>query len=232
MDLDTCASEDFYRSAPLLGNVTLIKLVPAPPVPGSPVVYRCIFNDPLGRVTECDHDALHRCVAVREFTGFATPGVPVTDTTNRPDPGTRLRAGDPPSYETTFRYNSESCMTRITHPDGTRERFVYGKEWVKPCPVRERGNLHHVTLRTPGGEERSVTYDYLPGFGTPEGTGDNPMVGGVEHKTSSNIQNNFTSGDGGISDDDDDDGGCTDALARGGSTARAAASAWTLPTMS
>ena len=47
-------------------------------------VVRCIVNDPEGNVTECFYDARNRCVMEREFTGRATPGVPVTDTVNRP----------------------------------------------------------------------------------------------------------------------------------------------------
>lgn len=168
LEFDTVASVNRHRQNELTGNVTLIKFEVPAPVPGSPVAYRCIINDPVGRVCERDFDAHHREVACRVFTGFATPGITTTSSTNRPDPATRLRAGDPPVFETQCRYNPDHRIKIRTRADGTQERTTYGRELRRDCPVRERGNAHVITLRTPGGEERTITCDYLPGFGTSE----------------------------------------------------------------
>ncbi|MCY2986849.1 MAG: DUF6531 domain-containing protein, partial [Planctomycetota bacterium] len=51
---------------------------------GSSAVVKCIANDPVGNVTEGFFDARGRIVLHREFTGRATPGLPATDTVNRP----------------------------------------------------------------------------------------------------------------------------------------------------
>ena len=61
-------------------------------------VMRCMVNDPVGNVTECFFDARNRCVMERDYTGRATPGLPVTDTDNRPTG--KLRSSDPDYYET------------------------------------------------------------------------------------------------------------------------------------
>src|SRR5262249_47995611 len=128
--------------------------------------YRVLESDPLGRLTECDFDALHRCVAKREFTGFCTPGTPVTSTTNRPSG--QLRAGDPAAYETRYAYATQSPRTRETPPDGTQLRHAYAFDLDPSTPVRERGNERTTTWRAPGGAQRVVTFDYLPGFGVDE----------------------------------------------------------------
>jgi YD repeat-containing protein len=47
-------------------------------------VVRCVMNDPVGDVTERFFDSRNRCVMERDFTGRATPGLPVTDAVNRP----------------------------------------------------------------------------------------------------------------------------------------------------
>ncbi|MBP7949558.1 MAG: RHS repeat protein [Verrucomicrobiales bacterium] len=199
IEFDTVASVNCDRTQ-LTGHVTLMKFELVSPVPGSPVAYRCIVNDPAGRVTECDFDAQHRCVACREFTGFATPGVVVTSSTNRPNPATRLRAGDPEFFQTQCRYNPDHRIKIRTLADGTQERCTYGRELDRDCPVRERGNAHTITLRSVGGAERTVTCDYLRGFGTCEAGwfGTDCSTTGRLTKSRSNIQNNRIGGGTGV----------------------------------
>jgi YD repeat-containing protein len=100
--------------------------------------YTVLENDPLGRLTECDYDTSHRCVARREYTGFCTPGVVVTSTTNRPTG--KLRASDPDYFETTWEYDAQNLCTRETLPDGTQLRHSYECDLHPGGPVREGGN--------------------------------------------------------------------------------------------
>ncbi|MBN8456256.1 MAG: RHS repeat protein [Verrucomicrobia bacterium] len=164
LDYDVAETVDSNRLDALSGHVTVLKIATLPP--GSGAAYRCFENDELGRVTECDYDSQHRCVALRDLTGFALPDQPVTESDNRP--AGKLRASDPEAFVTAFRYNADNSLTRVTHPDGTQELFTYGSELRRDCPIRERGNVHVISLRSPGGELRTVTCDYLPGFGTDE----------------------------------------------------------------
>jgi YD repeat-containing protein len=153
----------------LPGNVTLIKIGPAPQPPGSfdptaaYVVYEC---DELGRVSETTCDRMHRPTMVRDYTGFAIPGVPVTATTNRPTG--KLRASDPDFFQTTCLYNGQHLPTRVTHADGMQERTTYEYDLNSACPLRERANPRVCTLVSSTGEQRTVTMQHLPGFGSPE----------------------------------------------------------------
>ena len=167
LEFDTVAS--ICQGHELVGNVILIKFEPAPASPGgsdpsaSYVVYE---NDEVGRVTETTFDRQHRPTRVREYTGSATPGLPVTATMNRP--AGKLRATDPDYYETTCLYNGQHLCTRVTMPDGLQERTTYEYDLDPACPLRERGNPRVCTLQSPGGEQRTVSMEYLPGFGTCE----------------------------------------------------------------
>lgn len=144
--------------------------------------YTVLENDPLGRVTEVDYDSFHRCVAMREYTGFATPGVAVTSTTNRPTGA--LRSTDPAYFETKWEWNAQSLCTKETLPDGTQMRHAYECDLHPGGPVREGGNERTTTLHAPNGDERSVSIEYLAGFGTVEGGP--PFSGGQEPVLSSN----------------------------------------------
>ena len=146
--------------------------------------YTILENDPLGRLTECDFDSLHRCIAKREYTGFCTPGVAVTSTTNRPTG--QLRASDPAYFETSWEFNAQSLCTRETLPDGTQLRHSYECDLHPGGPVREGGNERITTFHAPNGDERSVSIDYLAGFGTNETIGANPFTGGPEPVCASN----------------------------------------------
>jgi YD repeat-containing protein len=128
--------------------------------------YTVFHNDPTGRVTEITCDAMHRPVRMRQLTGLAAPGTPVTSTTNRP--GAPIRPSDPAHYDTTFSYNADHNPRRCTCPDGFFYSFTYGREMNPAGPPRERGNLHEMSQHSAGGETRTVRCDFLPGFGTSE----------------------------------------------------------------
>ena len=145
-----------------------------PPGPGFAGGLRCTINDEIGRVTELDFDKHWRCVRSAELTGFATPGVPVTATNNRPPAASKARSADPDEYVTTFAYNVDHCCTVFTAPDGLKAITTFARDLSRNCPVLERGNARVITLRSPFGEERTVSCDYLPGFGTCESGGSKP----------------------------------------------------------
>ncbi|MBL9114551.1 MAG: RHS repeat protein [Verrucomicrobiaceae bacterium] len=124
-------------------------------------------NDPLGRVCRYTFDRQHRPVEVMEFTGFSTPGVPVTTSTNLPTG--KLRTSDPSAYVTTFTYNQHHLCTRCVESDGLEMRCVYACDLNRVnCPALERGNVRVCTLQEPNGEARTMSVEYLPGWGAPE----------------------------------------------------------------
>lgn len=120
--------------------------------------------DEVGRLTRITFDRLHRALSVRQFTGFATPGVlPATLPL-----GGKIRPGDPDFFETTFAWNPDHLCTRVTHPDGTQEAVTHERALRPGCPVIARGNPRVFTLTSPLGEVRTVTCDHRDGFGTTE----------------------------------------------------------------
>jgi YD repeat-containing protein len=163
IDFDTCDSHDGHKKN-YVGHVTLNRREINPTTGG----YTVFEVDEVGRLTETDFDKLHREIACREYTGFCTPGTPVTSSSNRPVPSTKVQPSDPDFFETTCAYNADSCSTRITRPDGSQDLTTYDRDFRRDCPVRERGNVRVMSLRAPGGEMRTVSCDYLPNFGTPE----------------------------------------------------------------
>jgi len=108
---------------------------------------RCIVNDDRGAVREYFFDALHRCVMVHEYTGFADPALPTTATTNRPGPP--LRATDPLYFETRYEWNADHRPTRVVHPNGNETLFVYEGDLEPAAAIPYRTNLRQV-IRTPG----------------------------------------------------------------------------------
>lgn len=172
-DFARCVSMDCHSvlptDAPMLFSYALL-----PPGPGFAGGLRCTSNDEVGRVMECDYDKHWRCVRTAELTGFATPGVPVTGTTNRPPSASKLRSSDPEEYVTACAYNVDHCCTVSTGPDGLKTITTYARDLTWNCPVLERGNARVTTLRSPLGEERTVSCDFLPGFGTCESVGSKP----------------------------------------------------------
>lgn len=138
-------------------------------------VRRCVVNDPVGNVTECFYDARNRCVMERQFTGRATPGELVTDTTNRPTG--KLRTGDPDYYETRWTWNSDSLCTLATAPGGGQLQYVYQSDYDKSTPARKRADcrmLREIASSavdldgdgTPDVTERVRRYEYDPRFGS------------------------------------------------------------------
>lgn len=154
---DTCATQDRNRQ---LGSGQLCYSSFELQSDGG---YVMIENDELGRVCEMGFDRLHVLTRGRVYNGFATPGVPVTSSSNLP--ANPLRPGAPPFYQFTCRYNMDRLCTRVVHEDGSELRTVYDRDFRKDCPVRERGNEREVTLVSSSGDKRTVTREYLPGYG-------------------------------------------------------------------
>lgn len=211
---DTCAAQDRHRSS-AAGHQ--LRTTFAVLLSGG---YEVCENDELGRVTVSAFDKLHRLLRVRQYTGFATPGAPVSSS-NLPSPATKLRPGDPDYFETSFSYNTDSLCTRITYPDGSREETVYDRDFRKDCPVREQGNARVVSWVSSSGETRTVTCGYLSGFGSPEAARPGNPIKGISVKcgrpggsSSSSLvwspRSNFT----GVDDDETPD--CNSVLAKSG----------------
>jgi YD repeat-containing protein len=129
------------------------------------------MNDPVGNVSETLYDSKNRPISIRELTGRATPGIPVTAVGNQPT--NKLRASDPAFFETTLSYNLDSQVTQITYPRGNSVSMTYASDLSIAAPVRERGNLRQVTQTPAPGvpsDQDQITekFEYLPGFGTGE----------------------------------------------------------------
>jgi YD repeat-containing protein len=146
----------------------------SPPSSGSAVA-KCIVNDPVGDVTEYDFDARNRCVREDDYTGRATPGVPVTDTLNRPTG--QLRLTDPAYYETTWSWNNDSLPTAVTAPDGLQLQYVYQSDFDPATTARKRADCRvereiassPVDLDGDGVADvtsRAYYYTYDPRFGS------------------------------------------------------------------
>ncbi len=142
---------------------------------GSYATTKCIANDPVGNVTETFFDARNRCVLGRDFTGRATPGLPVTDTLNRPTD--KLRDSDPDYYETRWSWNNDSLCTLAVAPGGQQIQCVYQSDFDPATPARKRADCRVVHELAAGGvdldgdgvadvTDRSWHFDYDPRFGS------------------------------------------------------------------
>jgi YD repeat-containing protein len=180
VDFDTIATHDAHRTDPASDAVSVLKLVRLPDGAAPRGGYTVFHNDEAGRLTEVVCDAQHRPVSVKQFTGFATPGVACDATTNRPS--NKLRSTDPDFFETTASYNADGMPRRCTLPDGSQLVAVFERDLNPACATRERGNARTLTIRSAGGEERTVSCDYLPGFGTPESMRPGNPIGGLRSK--------------------------------------------------
>lgn len=128
-------------------------------------------NDPVGNVSETLYDSKNRPVSIKEMTGRAVPGMPVTAVGNQPTG--KLRASDPAFFETTMAYNLDSQVKQITYPRGNSVAMTYASDLSSTTPVRERGNLRQVTQTPAPGvpsDHAQITesFEYQPGFGTAE----------------------------------------------------------------
>ena len=150
-------------------------------------VMRCVLNDSEGDVSELFFDARNRCVAERDFTGRAAPGVAVTDVANRPTG--KLRSSDPDFYETRWTWNDDSRCTKIVQPDGSSGEMVYQRAFNQNSSRSNHthASLHDGDLRVlheypvsgqgvdmdgdglADAAERTWSFEYDPRFGTCEG---------------------------------------------------------------
>ena len=143
---------------------------------GDYATIKCIANDPVGNVTESFFDSRNRCVIEREFTGRAVPGLPVTDTLNRP--AGKLRLSDPDYYETVCVWNNDSLCTRLTAPLGDAVECIYERDFDASTGPRKKGDPRLVhELASGGGADTdgdgvldttvlTTTFQYDPRFGS------------------------------------------------------------------
>ena len=175
---------DFDRSVSIAVGAnppTVFSCEPLTPSPANRYAKtKVTVNDPVGNVSEMLYDSNNRPVSIKELTGRATPGIPVTAVGNQPT--NKLRASDPAFFETTMAYNIDSQVTQITEPRGNSMAMSYASDLSIATPVRERGNLRQVTQTPAPGvpsDQAQITekFEYLPGFGTGEGVMDLPTLG-------------------------------------------------------
>jgi YD repeat-containing protein len=134
-------------------------------------VMKTIVNDRAGNVSEHSFDSLNRLVSVREFTGRAAPGQPTTETANRPvNP---LRPDDPAFFLTGFEWNNDSLCTRIIHPAGNSQEFLYERDFEPDAAPRMKGNLRvhrRIALGDVDGDGRpdvlATYFEHDPRFGS------------------------------------------------------------------
>ena len=150
--------------------------LPQTPAPSNHfAALRCVMNEPVGNVTECFTDARGRCVMVRDYTGRATPEVPVTDTVNRPTG--KLRSSDPDYYEARWSWNNDSLCTAEISPGGQQLCCMYQSDFDPATSARKRADCRvvrelassPVDLDGDGVADvtdRSWHFDYDPRFGS------------------------------------------------------------------
>lgn len=162
--------EAIYTHAKSSGGTAVVEVVTFGPVPAgirAPGGYTMFLNDELGRLTEVVFDARHRPLRKRQYTGFCVPGQPVSVSENRP--ANPLRPEDPAYFETTFAYNIDNALTRITYPDGSGFSMVYERDINPSANARERGNMRTASMMPKGGGKPvKASFSYQPGFGAPE----------------------------------------------------------------
>ncbi len=140
------------------------------PDPGNHgAVLRVIENDRRGAVDEYYYDAQNRLVLLREFTGFADPMLPTTETENRPTG--KLRSTDPDFYETRPSYDPDHLVTEVVHATGAITQHLYESALIPGGPRVSRGNLRQLTRlagsHLPIGSQDILvtTLEYEPGYG-------------------------------------------------------------------
>ena len=142
---------------------------------GSYATLKCIANDPVGNVAEYFFDARNRCVIADDYTGRATPGIPVTDVSNRPSG--KLRSSDPDYYATRWSWNNDSLCALAVTPGGQQMQYVYQSDFDASTPARKRADCRVVREAGPipvdldGDGVSDVTsrawyYTYDPRFGS------------------------------------------------------------------
>jgi YD repeat-containing protein len=143
-------------------ELVMLSLVSVEPI-------KIIVNDRVGNVKECFFDRLGRMTRKLEFTGRANPALPTTSTSNRPvNP---LRLDDPPWFETVYRYNADSLVRFVVHPNGNVTRRVYELALDPAAPWRTRGNLRELRrtsgTHVPAGDQAELVelFEYETGMG-------------------------------------------------------------------
>lgn len=142
--------EFYYTCAPLSGDSLLATV-----------------NDRSGNVSWNYYGAQNRLLQTRQYTGRAIPGVRSSESANLPTG--KLRASDPDFFATTYEYNSDSLVTRVTRlsssqlSGGSQTEYTYATS-----PVRSRANVLSIR-RTPGargGDQAELleTFTYHPQF--------------------------------------------------------------------
>ena len=145
------------------------------PSGSNPSFVKCIVNDPVGNVTEDYFDARGRCVLERVYTGRAMPGLPVTDTDNRPTG--QVRSTDPAYYDTAWSWNNDSLCTSEISPGGQQMQYVYQSDFDPTTTARKRADCRVVReIATsavdlngdgiPDMTSRACYYTYDPRFGS------------------------------------------------------------------
>jgi YD repeat-containing protein len=176
-DFDFLRCISVQRGTDKMERITVLPQIAAPA--NRFAVVRCIVNDPEGNVAEYFYDARNRCVMERDYTGRATPEVPVTDTVNRPTG--KLRPSDPDYYETQWTWNNDSLCTSETSPGGQQIQCAFQSDFDPATPARKRADLRVRRELAAGGvdldgdgvadaTERVWRFEYDPRFGTGEGT--------------------------------------------------------------
>jgi YD repeat-containing protein len=165
-----CITAQEGRNPPSCYHWTLVSR-PA----GSYATLKCIANDPVGNVTESFFDARNRCVIEDDYTGRATPGLPVTDTVNRP--AGKLRSSDPDYYEMRAEWNNDSLCTKLYLFGGQQVQCLYQSDFDSFTTARKRADCRVVReLATgpvdldgdgaPDVSDRAWHYSYDPRFGS------------------------------------------------------------------
>lgn len=154
------------------GDLIALSYVTLRPAAGNEyAVSKTWVNDRVGRVTENFFNADNQLVIVRQYTGFADPDLPTTDTSNLPTG--KLRAGDPTYFETRYGYNADGHVAWVLHPRGTKTVSVYEADINASAAPQIRGNQREVHRYTntcaTGIAPISEYYEYQAGRGNEHG---------------------------------------------------------------
>ncbi len=149
------------------GETTVLTyLAQTPSVANRFATTKAIVNDAVGNVHESLFDGKNRLIDLRQFTGRSTPGIAVTESTNRPSG--QVRASDPAFFKTTIDWNRDSLPARVTWPRSNVDELVYQRDFDPNTSPGERANLRvhrEIPLSGPPIVQR---LGHQPGFGTGE----------------------------------------------------------------
>ncbi|ANM31007.1 hypothetical protein ABI59_17655 [Acidobacteria bacterium Mor1] len=148
-----------------LGEVLAYTYPILPPDPSLPqIASTTVVNDRSGNVSRYDFDGAAQLLRERHFTGRAPDPAAPSDTLQN-QAVSPLRAGDPPSYDTTYAYNAGGMTTRIDLPNRSSTLLVYDEANADPL---QRADLLQRT-RSPGalgGDQATIqeSWTYTTGF--------------------------------------------------------------------